>query len=63
MLSWSIIFLIIFAGLSPSITADDPCRFETDRGVIDLSSLARTDGRAAYPDVLPPIGSNYSASI
>jgi hypothetical protein len=64
MLSWSTILLIIFAGLSSSITADDPCWFQdASKGVIDLTSLGRPDGKAAYPDIVPPTGSNYSALI
>jgi hypothetical protein len=61
MLSWSTILLIIFAGLSSSITADDPCWFQdVSKGVIDLTSLGRPDGKAAYPDRVPPTGSNHS---
>jgi hypothetical protein len=63
MMSWLTIFTIIAAVLSTLIIADDPCRFENAKGVIDLSSLARTDGKAAYPDVTPSIGSNYCTSI
>ena len=46
--------------LSSIILADDPCRFQSDRGVIDLTSLGRTDGIATYKDRVPPTGSNYS---
>jgi hypothetical protein len=58
------IFTIIFAVLSSFITADDPCRFKDPlNGVIDLSSLAATDGKAAYLDKLPAISANYSTLI
>lgn len=60
-LSWSTILLIIFVELSSSITADDPCRFKDDsKGVIDLTSVGRTDGKPAYPDILPSTESGYS---
>jgi len=50
----------IFAVLFSLIIADDPCRFEhKGKGVIDISSLARKDGKAAFPDETPSIGSNY----
>ncbi|UJR38145.1 hypothetical protein I4U23_030823 [Adineta vaga] len=52
-----IIFACIFFSL---IIADDPCRFEVkDKGVIDISSLASKDGKAAFPDESPSAGSNY----
>ncbi|CAF5118960.1 unnamed protein product, partial [Rotaria sp. Silwood1] len=59
MMSWLTIFTC-FAFLSSLIIANDPCRFESTKGVIDLTSLGRTDGKAAYPDKLPPTGSGYS---
>jgi hypothetical protein len=53
--------IIILAILSPLITADDPCRFESSSGVIDISSLSHKDGKAAFPDLIPQTGgSNYS---
>ncbi|CAF3675806.1 unnamed protein product [Rotaria sp. Silwood1] len=61
MMSWLTIFTC-FASLSSLIIADDPCRFEATKGVIDLTSLGRTDGKAAYPDKLPPTGSGYKYS-
>ncbi len=64
MISWSTTFVIVFGVLSSSIIADDPCRFVApSKGVIDLTSLARNDGKAAYPDVVPSTGSNYSALV
>jgi hypothetical protein len=64
MMSWLIIFAIIIAVLSSLSIADDPCRFEDpSKGVIDLTSLARTDGKAAYPDVKPPVESYYSTFV
>jgi hypothetical protein len=54
------ICIVIFAVLSSLIIADDPCRFEQKgKGVIDISTLARTDGKAAFPDETPSIVSNY----
>ncbi len=53
-------FIVILAIQSLGITADDPCRFETSKGVIDLTSLARDDGQPAYEDIVPPTGSTYS---
>ncbi len=63
-MSWQIIFTIIFAVLSPFIIADDPCGFiDPLKGFIDLTSLAATDGKAAYPDRIPSTGFNYSTLI
>ncbi|CAF2573694.1 unnamed protein product [Rotaria sp. Silwood2] len=59
---WLTIF-INFAVLSSLVIADDPCRFQDPKnGVIDLTSLGRTDGKAAYADKIPPTGSNYKYS-
>jgi len=61
MISWSTGFIIVFGVLSSLVIADDPCRFvHPSKGIIDLTSLARNDGKAAYPDVIPTVGSNYS---
>jgi hypothetical protein len=38
----------------------DSCRFSHTKGVIDLTSLGRRDGRPQYADQIPPTGSNYS---
>jgi len=55
------IFTIIFAVLSSFILAQNPCRFEyPGKGIIDLTTLGRGDGIAAFPDKIPPTGSNYS---
>ncbi|CAF0720230.1 unnamed protein product [Adineta steineri] len=53
--------VVIFTVILPFlITADNPCRFVSkEKGTIDLSSLARKDGKAAFPDETPSIGSNY----
>ncbi|CAF3522807.1 unnamed protein product [Rotaria socialis] len=51
-----------FAILSLLIIADDSCRYQTDKGVIDISSLARTDDKAKYPDKVPATGSGYKYS-
>ena len=46
--------VIIFTILSSSIHADDPCSFKDSTGrVIDLSSLANTDGKAKFADLIP----------
>jgi hypothetical protein len=61
MISWSTSFIIILGVLSSKNLADDPCRFvHPTKGVIDLTSLARHDGRAAYQDAMPPEGGYYS---
>ena len=63
MMSCLTIFTIIFAILSPLIIADDPCIFNDAKGVIDLSSIGRTDGKAAYSDRTPPTITDYSKLI
>jgi hypothetical protein len=57
------IFIVILVIQSLGITADDPCRFETSKGVIDLSSLARDDGQPAYQDRVPSSGSNNYSTL
>jgi hypothetical protein len=55
--------IIIFGILSPLIIAD-PCRFEdSTKGVIDISSLGRTDGTAAFPDLIPTNPSGWSRCL
>ncbi len=55
------IFTVILAVLSSLIIADDPCRYEyPGKGIIDLTTLGRGDGIAAFPDKISPSGSNYS---
>jgi hypothetical protein len=69
----NIFILIIFAIASPQPTTTIPpqtttapqtntsCRFEyPGKGIIDLTTLGRGDGIAAFPDKIPPSGSNYS---
>ncbi|CAF5012960.1 unnamed protein product [Rotaria socialis] len=51
-----------FAILSLLIIADDSCRYQTDKGVIDISSLARTDDKAKYLDKVPATASGYKYS-
>ena len=46
--------------LSSVIIAENSCRFETDRGVIDLTSIGRDAGQAAFTDMMPSVGSQYS---
>ena len=61
MMTRFIIPAAILTILSSVITADGPCRFQIDRGVIDLTSLGRQGGQPAFPDKIPPTGgSNYS---
>ena len=57
------IFTAIFAVLCSSILADDPCRYVTDKGVIDLTSVGRTDGQPAYMNQPPPTSSGYRKLI
>ena len=64
MMSWFTVFFIILAVLSLSTIADDPCRFaNVDHGVIDLTSLGRMGGMAAYQDETPTGKSDYSMLI
>ncbi|CAF1261775.1 unnamed protein product [Rotaria sordida] len=61
-MSWLTIFTS-FVVLSSLIIADDPCRYvHPTKGVMDLTSLGRTDGQPAYPDKLSPIESGYKYS-
>ena len=50
---------LILALLIQGIIATDPCRFQTSKGVIDLTSVGRNDGTAAYQDQLPVSTSSY----
>ncbi len=59
-MSWLTTCIISFSALLVLTNADDPCRYQTDKGLIDLTSLASTDGKAAYPDKIPTSGSNWS---
>ncbi|CAF1391224.1 unnamed protein product [Adineta steineri] len=59
MIYWLKSFISLLIALSTLIVADDPCRFEHSKGIIDLTSLGRTDGKPAYPDQTPSVGSNY----
>ncbi|CAF1486162.1 unnamed protein product [Adineta steineri] len=43
-------FISLSVILNTLVIADNPCRFEHSKGIIDLTSLGRTDGTAAYPD-------------
>ena len=61
-MSWLIVF-ISFLAFSSFIIANDPCKFtDSDKGVIDLTSLGKTDGTAAFPDRVAE-GSSYSTLI
>ena len=52
----NIVFLVI---VSPLILADDPCKYTTSDGTIDISSLAGPDGSPQYKDV-QGVGSSWS---
>ena len=57
-------FLLIFLTLFSLTYADDPCRYEvTGKGVIDISSLSGSGGKAAFPDQTPTTGQNYGISL
>ena len=46
---WSTVFIIAVAVLLlPTIDVDDPCRFKSSRGVIDLTSLGLKNESAAH---------------
>lgn len=51
---------LIFLFVIQLILAEDPCRYQTSKGLIDLTSVGRNDGTAAYQDQLPATGSSYS---
>ncbi len=55
-------FIIAFIIL-PSLILGDPCRYQSDKGIIDLTSVGRMDGIAAYIDRIPPTDHPYSMSI
>ena len=58
------IVTVVFTLSFSAIFADDACRFEyPGMGVIDLTTLGRTDGHAAYADKTSPSGFNYSMLI
>lgn len=59
----AIILTIIFTISFSAISADDPCRFVHPTGVIDLTSLGRTDGKPAYPDQVPTATPYYSMFV
>ena len=44
----NIVFLVI---ISPLILAEDPCKYTTSSGTIDISSLAGTGGSPRYKDI------------
>ena len=52
-------FWSLFICLCIEVFADDPCRFEGPKGIIDLTSLGRIDGKPAFFDLIPTTGSNY----
>jgi hypothetical protein len=54
-----LVFTICMLNIVIDVHADDPCRLEHAKGVIDLTSLGRSDGSPAFPDVFPSVGSNF----
>ena len=61
MMIWTTIFIVVCTLLFSTVHTSDPCRFEyPGKGVIDITSLGRTDGKAAYADRVPSTGTNYS---
>jgi hypothetical protein len=57
-------YIVFFAIFSLLISADDPCRFDSPgNGVIDISSLSHSDGKAAYPDRNPQTGGDWSMRL
>jgi hypothetical protein len=58
------VLTVIFTLPFLAVFAVDPCRFEyPGKGVIDLTTLGRTDGKPTYADRLPTTGSDYSMLI
>jgi hypothetical protein len=58
------IFIGVLTLLFSTICMSDPCRFEyPGKGVIDITTLGRTDGTAAYEDRVPSKPSGYSMLI
>lgn len=62
MISRLTIFIIAFTIL-PSLIIGDPCRYESEKGIIDLTSVGRIDGTAAYVEKIPLTEHKYSISI
>lgn len=46
-----ILSIVILVAVSSLILADDPCKFTTSQGTIDISSLANNDNTPKYKDV------------
>ena len=58
------IFVVILILLYSTICKCDPCRFEyPGKGVIDITTLGRTDGTAAYADRVSPRQPDYSMLV
>jgi hypothetical protein len=58
------IFSVVLTLSFSVIFADDPCRFEySGVGVIDITTLGRTDGTATFIDIIPSTGSDYRMLI
>lgn len=54
------IVIVILTIQSSIIIADNPCEFQTGQGLINLTTVAKNDGTAAYPDQPTAVGSNFS---
>jgi len=64
MIRTTICTVVLILSLSASLFADDPCRFDFPaNGIIDLTSLARTNGTPAYADINSTTASHYSILI
>ena len=58
------IFIALSTLLFSTLCTSDPCRYEhAGKGVIDITTLGRTDGKAAYADKVPSSETNYSKWI
>lgn len=56
MIQVTIVFILLFT----TVLTDNPCRFEDpEKGIIDLTTVGRTDGEAAYEYRFPAGGSDY----
>lgn len=63
MISCLTIFIITFTIQSSLIICDNPCRYESEKGIINLSSVGRTNEIATYIDIIPPTEHKYSMLI
>lgn len=57
------IFIIVFSILLPFSISGNPCRFESNGSVIDLSSVGLTNGTAKYDNRKTQLQSSFSMFI